>query len=135
MIVVDTSVAVAAAAPWHEAHGDVVKTLPAEKTRLVAHVGVETYSVLTRLPPPQRVAPDVARAWLASAFALPALVLPAAGYKQLLDIAAAQAIAGGAAYDALVGLTARHAEATLLTLDHRAVRTYAACGASYRLLT
>lgn len=73
MIVVDTSVAVAiaVAAPWHEAHGHVVKALPAEKTRLVAPVGVETYSVLTKLSLPLRVAPTVARAWLASAFALP----------------------------------------------------------------
>ena len=55
MIAVDTSVAVAAALPWHEAHTAARAAMPADAALLLGQVAVETYSVLTRLPPPQRV--------------------------------------------------------------------------------
>jgi hypothetical protein len=42
VIVLDTSVAVAAALPWHVSHAAVRVELPRAKTQLVAHVGVET---------------------------------------------------------------------------------------------
>lgn len=134
MIVVDTSVAVAAALPWHEAHEATRSTLPREKTILLAHVGVETYSVLTRLPPPQRVPAAVARDYLFARFALPPLVLSPDGYQELLDFAAGEAIAGGAVYDALVGATAKAAGATLLTLDRRALGIYRLLGVDHRLI-
>ena len=56
------------------------------------------------------------------------------GYERLLDLAAAEGIAGGAVYDALVAATAREAGATLLTLDRRAVTTYQLLRVDYRLL-
>lgn len=124
MIVGDTSVAVAAALPWHASHAAALAALPQRPTRLIAHVGLETYSVLTRLPPPHRVAALDAHAYLAATFERPAFTLSADGYAHLLDVAAHARIGGGAVYDALVALTAREAGATLLTLDRRAVATY-----------
>lgn len=134
MIAVDTSVAVAAALPWHEAHATAVTALASGEAALIAHVAVETYSVLTRLPPPQRVPPSAARTYLARAFAFPPLTLPPQQYGRLLEVAAGKGITGGAVYDALVGSTARHAGVTLLTLDRRALPTYELTGVEYRLL-
>lgn len=134
MIVADSSVAVAAALPWHGSHAAAVAALPSEPTRLIAHVGLETYSVLTRLPPAHRVQPVVAREFIAQAFSGPALTLSADGHRHLLDVAAHARITGGAVYDALVGLTAREAGATLLTLDRRAVRLYELLLVEHRLV-
>ena len=134
MKVVDTSVAVAAALPWHEAHR---AALPAVrgKTPLLGQVAIETYSVLTRLPPPQRVPPPLAHAYLTETFTLPPIVLPKTDYEPLIALAAAERIAGGAVYDAFVAATARGAGATLLTLDRRAVPTYQLLGLEYELLS
>jgi predicted nucleic acid-binding protein len=44
-------------------------------------------------------------------------------------------ITGGSLYDALVAATTRHAGATLLTRDRRAVRVYEALGARYQLVS
>ena len=134
MIVLDTSVAVPAVLPWHAAHDAVRSTLPRQKTRALAPVAIETYSVLTRLPPPQRVPADVARGYLIEAFSFPPLVLAPTGYAQLLDLASAEGITGGAVYDAIVAATAVQAGATLLTRDTRAVKTYQRVRAAYRLV-
>lgn len=124
MIVADSSVAVAAALPWHAGHEAALAALPRRPTPLIAHVGLETYSVLTRLPAPHRVAALDAHEYLTATFGRPALTLSAEGYAHLLDVAAHARIGGGAIYDALVALTSREAGATLLTLDRRAVATY-----------
>jgi hypothetical protein len=44
-------------------------------------------------------------------------------------------VTGGAVYDALVGLTAAESECTLLTRDHRALRTYRRLGLGAELMT
>jgi predicted nucleic acid-binding protein len=134
VIVVDTSVAVPAALPEHEAHSAVLSALPREKTRALAQVVLETYSVLTRLPRSQRVPADMARRYLTETFDFPPLVLAPKGYAQVLDLAAAEGITGGAVCDAIVAATAVEAGATLLTRDRRAVTTYQQLGAAYRLI-
>ena len=134
MITVDTSVAVAAALPWHTAHEVARAALPPDGTRASAPVTVETYSVLTRLPAPHRVAPQVARDYLRSAFVFPPLVLSPEGYERLVDLVSAEGIVGGAVYDAVVAAAALEADATLLTLDRRAVPTYQSLGVDYRLV-
>ena len=133
MIVVDTSVAVAAALPWHESHAAARSALP-RKTPLLAQVAVETYSVLTRLPPRQRVAPVLVRDYLTETFALPPVVLSQDGHQRLLGLAAAAPIVGGAVYDALVGATANEAGATLLTLDRRATAAYRLLRVDYQVI-
>ncbi|MGI9120295.1 MAG: PIN domain-containing protein [Acidimicrobiales bacterium] len=135
MNAVDTSVVVPAASPWHDDHAVARAACGEADVRLPAHVAIETYAVLTRLPPPHRVSPTVARDWLTRRFGgAPVLALATDRHLRLLDSAAKGGITGGAVYDALVAATSQVAGAVLLTLDRRAARTYEAMGASYRFL-
>ncbi len=129
MIVADSSVTVAALAPWHEEHPAAAAAL-ARTDRLIAHVALETYSVLTRLPEGLRMPPEVAAALLAEHFPGAPLALPAKATMALIADCAARRITGGAVHDALIAATARHAGATLLTRDRRALATYTAVGAT-----
>ena len=133
MTAVDSSVVVAAFASWHEAHQRALSAL-ARKPRLPAHAAIESYSVLTRLPPPNRVPAKLVSEFLKSRFPDPQAVLPRTKYGPLLEFAAKHEITGGAVYDALVAATALVAKATLLTLDERATRTYDLIGVKYELV-
>jgi predicted nucleic acid-binding protein len=133
VIAVDTSVVVAAFASWHEGHSAAARVL-SRHPRLVAHVALESFSVLTRLPPPHRAAPAIVGAFLDARFSGPVLTLPAKEHRRLLATAVALGLAGGAVYDALVAATARHAGALLFSRDRRAARTYEAVGAAYELV-
>lgn len=124
---------VAAFASWHEQHAAANRVLVAE-TRLVAHCSVETFSVLTRLPPPHRAAASLVSEFLAARFRRPYLVLPPEGHRDLIDRLTDLGIAGGAAYDALVAATAAANDALLFSCDRRAIQTYEALGAQYRLI-
>jgi predicted nucleic acid-binding protein len=134
VIVLDTSVAVPAALPWHAAHRLARGALPAAKTRVIAQVAIETYSVLTRLPPPQRVTAGLARDYLRETFEFPPLCPAEKTYSDLLDRVAGEEITGGAVYDAIVAATAAESGATLLTRDRRATPTYRRVGVAYRFL-
>jgi predicted nucleic acid-binding protein len=134
VIVVDSSVAIAAALPWHEHHATTIAALPSARTPLIAAVAMETYSVLTRLPPPQRLPPALAFEYLQERFTFPPLALTPASYERLLTLAAAERIDGGAIYDAVIAATALESEATLLTLDRRATPTYEIVGVTYRVI-
>jgi hypothetical protein len=65
MRAVDSSVVIAAFATWHEHHAIARKAM-AGRPRLVAHAAVESYSVLTRLPPPHRAHPSIVHAFTPS---------------------------------------------------------------------
>jgi predicted nucleic acid-binding protein len=134
MKAVDSSVVIAAFATWHEHHAIARKAM-AGRPRLVAHAAVESYSVLTRLPPPHRAPPSIVLAFITERFAEPFLTLSEAGYQQLLVTVAARQIFGGPAYDALIAFTATEHRATLLTLDRRATATYEAVGATVEHLS
>ena len=97
-------------------------------------MATETFSVLTRLPPPHRVSPDVVVSFLEKKFGDPWLTLSADEHAALLREASSKGIAGGAVYDAVVAGTARHAGATLLTRDRRATRVYDALGTPFRFV-
>lgn len=133
MITLDTSVVVAAFASWHEAH-DEAAALLARDPRLPAHVIVETYSVLTRLPPPHRAAAHVVERFLAESFHHPPLGLSPEKQSELVRFAAERELTGGAIYDLLVARTVEEAGARLLTRDRRAVPAYDAVGVDYELL-
>ncbi len=128
-----TSVVVAAFASWHEGHQSALRALRGD-VRLPAQVLVESYSVLTRLPPPHRAAAPVVESFLAERFPGAPLTLPGNEYRALLRAMAAAEVAGGAIYDALIGATARHWTAPLLTRDRRAAATYDKVGARYELV-
>ncbi len=59
MIAPDSSVVIAALAPWHEAHGTCRAALAEGEARLPAHVAFETTSALSRMPERRRIAPGV----------------------------------------------------------------------------
>jgi predicted nucleic acid-binding protein len=133
VIAVDTSVVVAGFASWHEAHQSAVAAL-GRKPRVPAHVLVEVYSVLTRLPPPHRAPADLVATFLAERFPDAPLVLPARAHLRLVEASARNGLAGGAIYDALIAATARHAGATLLTRDQRARSVYERMNVQYELV-
>jgi hypothetical protein len=67
MKAVDSSVVVAAFATWHEHHA-LARAAMSNRPRLVAHAAVESYSVLTRLPPPHRANPSIVHAFITQRF-------------------------------------------------------------------
>lgn len=133
MKAVDSSVVIAAFASWHEHHVTARKAL-AGQPRLVAHAAVESYSVLTRLPPPHRAQPSIAHTFLTGRFPDPFLTLSETGYQEFLAAVAAGQILGGSAYDALIAFTAAEHRATLMSLDQRAATTYEAVGVTVERL-
>lgn len=129
----DTSVLVAALTAWHPLHSS-ARTAVADRVDMVpAHVLVETYSVLTRLPAPHRIAPAVAGQVL-SGLRRGLLTLPEAAHVVLITRLAQAGIRGGAVYDALVAATARHHDVPLLTADRRARGVYELVGVTYSIL-
>jgi predicted nucleic acid-binding protein len=134
VIAPDTSVLVAGFATWHEGHESAVRALN-RGVRLIAHAAVETYSVLTRLPPPHRVPAAAVQAYLAEVTSRDYLTLDARSHRRLIDHLAEHNVTGSATYDALVGLTAQAAGATLLTRDLRAVATYERLRVKFEPLT
>lgn len=123
---------IAALAAWHEAHEAAAEAL-APVGALPAHVAVEAYSVLTRLPGGLAAAPQDAASVLRVRFPEPVLDLDTR--SGLLDRLARSGVAGGAAYDGLVALQAAHHGHALLTLDRRALTTYARLGVDATLLS
>lgn len=101
---------------------------------LPAHVVLETYSVLTRLPGGFAVPPDLAAGVLADRFPSEPFGLDEASRRTIVDRLAEAGVRGGAAYDGLVALEAAAHRERLLTLDARALRTYRQLGADFRLV-
>lgn len=133
MIAVDSSVVIAAFASWHKSHAAARKALDS-RPHVVGHAVVESYSVLTRLPPPHRAPAALVRDFLVDRFPSPYLVLSGARLRDLLPWLADSDIIGGATYDALIGLTARESGAELISFDRRAAVTYEAVGVQTRSL-
>lgn len=127
MIAVDTSVVVAAFASWHESHA-LARRAVRGRPAIPAPCILETYSVLTRLPPPHRAPADVVHDFLAATFPGAYLVLAPGRVAALIRELVEQGIVGGATYDAQVAAVAREAGATLLSLDRRAAATYLRLG-------
>lgn len=133
MIVADTSVAVAGFAEWHEWHAAARRSLR-RGARLVAHSALETYSVLTRMPPPNRVAGEAVRDFLDRSFPDPYLILRPPDQRSLVARLVEIDVTGGAVYDGLIALTAASVGASLVTCDRRAGETYRRCGADLEVL-
>lgn len=125
----DTSVLVPALASWHPDHERTRVAIIHRVTALSAHVLMESYSVLTRLPAPHRFAPADAAAVLA--LTIRTVTLPGDDHQDLVVEMARHGIRGGAAYDALIAATARHHDLELLTRDRRAHATYDVVGVRY----
>jgi predicted nucleic acid-binding protein len=132
-VLVDTSVAVALVLADHEFHEPTVRAVAGRRLGLAGHAAFETFSVLTRLPPPARRRPAVVAQLLAANFA-ESRFLSAPAAKALLDRLADGDIAGGSVYDALVGATAAEHDLPLATRDRRALEIYRALGANVEIL-
>lgn len=129
----DTSLVVAAFASWHEHHEAARAELDAG-LRLIEHCAIETYSVLTRLPPPHRVPGTVVRVFVETRFPDPFLRLGARAFRAFVLELAANGVTGGAAYDALVAATAAGSGVELVTCDRRALPLYQRYGVRARLV-
>ena len=99
-----------------------------------AHAGFETYSVLTRLPPPHRASPERASGFLHEAFGEHWITLSGSSLSKLVRDFAELGIWGGAAYDGLIGATVKSVGAKLYTCDRRARTTYALLGVDIEFL-
>ncbi|MGZ5377357.1 MAG: PIN domain-containing protein [Mycobacterium sp.] len=129
----DTSVAVAALDPTHEAHPVCRRALVELRPALAGHAVFETYSVLTRLPVPLRLSAGQAASVLTVAFQEECWLDPI-GTRDLRDRLSRLDIVGGSVYDALVGQAAVTNHRALLTRDRRAERTYRSLDVEYRFL-
>lgn len=130
---VDTSVLVAAFASWHHDHVLAVREL-AKKPTMIAHSMVETFSVLTRLPEPQRADPAMVVEFFERNFAGDPLALDAGQARSVPSRLATIGVTGGAAYDGLIALTALEGDATLVSLDQRAAPIYLRCGVRFEII-
>ena len=124
----DTSVAIPLLVRTHHAHTTVVRWWDGRPVALCGHALAETYSVLTRLPGDIRLNVLDAARLIEARFAAP-LVLTPESTRALPSTLSRLGIAGGAVYDALVGLAAVNNDVILATRDVRARATYEAVGA------
>lgn len=133
-VALDTSVVIPFLMRSHPAHLATRRRLAGRSVVLTTHSLAESYSVLTRLPGDARSSPTDAAALLAANF--PTTVAPTPEIAgRLPDVLAPIGIAGGAVYDALVGLAAAAAGIGLVTRDARAIPTYSAVGARVEILS
>jgi predicted nucleic acid-binding protein len=132
-VLIDTSVAVALAVADHQHHQATRKAIGGRSCGLSGHAAFETFSVLTRLPPPNRRTPRAVARLLAHNFP-GSRFLSAQAAEQLHARLAPLGIAGGAVYDALVAAAAAEHGITLATRDRRAAETYRALDIGFELI-
>jgi predicted nucleic acid-binding protein len=134
VIAPDTSVVVAALAPWHSAHRAAREALATRDRSLVAHVAFETTSALSRMPEGARLSARVVQSALDRMFPADWLQLDAVAARTALTTAVDAGVRGGALYDALIAATALSHGARLVSLDRRGLTAYDAIGADVELL-
>jgi predicted nucleic acid-binding protein len=134
VIAPDSSVVIAALAPWHDAHHPSRAAIQEAEVRLPAHVAFETTSALSRMPKGRRIAPAVVLTALERDFAAPWLALEGTDLRVALQRAVAAGIRGGALYDALIAATAATHDAEILSADRRALAAYQAMGVGVRFV-
>jgi predicted nucleic acid-binding protein len=122
-VLADTNVAVAIVVEDHEHHASTLNALDDRKVGLSGHAAFETFSVLTRLPPPARRSPEAVVRLLNSIFPSNYHLTPSLA-GSLLPRFASLGIAGGSVCDALVGAAAAESGLDLLTRDVRATPVY-----------
>jgi predicted nucleic acid-binding protein len=132
-LLVDTSVAIALSVADHERHEATARAVGGRRLGLAGHAAFETFSVLTRLPPPARRTPAAVARLLSVNFP-DSRYLSAKATAALLRELDARGIAGGAVYDALVGAAAREHRLPLATRDRRALEIYRALGIEAELI-
>ncbi len=130
---VDTSVAVPLVVADHEHHRVIVDAVGSRAIGLAGNAAFETFSILTRLPPPARRSPGAVARLIAHNFPATRFLSDHAA-SELLARLGTLGIAGGAVFDALVGAAAVEHGLTLMTRDRRAVDTYRRLDVGFVLL-
>jgi predicted nucleic acid-binding protein len=133
-LLADTSVAVAMVVEDHEHHEPTLRAVGHRSVGLAGHAAFETFSVLTRLPPPARRSPDAVLRLMRANFP-ENRYLGASAAESLLARLAGLGISGGSVYDALVGAAAAESGLTLLTRDRRALPIYRSLDVDAELIT
>lgn len=133
-VLVDTSAALALAQRENPFHLGAKARLLACRRGMSGHAAIELLSVLTRLPPPQRLSP-VAAFRLEETNFPESRFLSATDTRDLMREFVDAGLAGGALYDGLVGAAARKHKLRLVTCDRRAEPTYRVLGVDYELLS
>ena len=118
---------VAAVCGWHVRHaaaaGEIERRLErGERMAIAAHAVAETYAVLTRLPPPHRLAPADAWTLVRTNFVENAalVTLDASAHVAMLEQLAGAGIGGGRTYDGLIAACASASNVrALLTFNSR----------------
>jgi predicted nucleic acid-binding protein len=130
---------VAALCAWHEHHeraaAELNRRLRRERMLLAAPALVETYAVLTRLPPPHRLSPTDALNLVEATFldGGQIIALDGAAYRALLRRAPQGGIAGGRIYDVVIAHCALKAKAAApADIQRSALRVVRACRARNR---
>lgn len=132
-VLIDTSTAIALVQPDHLGHPETFERLRDRALGLAGHALFETFSVLTRLPPPQRLDPATANRLIEHNFPNTEFLSPEQSRKLLTEFAEL-GISGGSVYDALVGSAAREHGLTLVSRDRRAVEVYLKLGVDLELI-
>lgn len=130
---IDTSTAIAFVQPDHLGHRETFAKLSTRSLGLAGHAMFETFSVLTRLPPPQRLDVDAARRLIEHNFPHSEF-LSAGRSSSLLAEFAELGISGGSVYDALVGSAAKEHQLPLVSRDRRAAEVYLKLGIDLELI-
>lgn len=134
MTAVDTSIVVGSLLAKDEGVRQRCRRVLDEHPALLAHVFVESFSVLTRLPPPVRLSPRDAAAFLSEAFTEEALTPSPAVYRSVVEAFTTEPSAEGRVYDAHVAATAKEQGQVLLTRDRRAASTYLLLAADFAMV-
>lgn len=133
MIAVDSSLVIAALSPWHESH-EISAQYCSQDAFVPAHCLIESYSVLTRMPELMRISGKVAAEVLTLKWGLRQLVLSEESHVNMLTDLARAGVVGGSTHDGLVALTAKHHGCSIISLDHRAERTYQRLGVNATII-
>ena len=133
VVAVDTSVALPLIMLSHSYHALVRAAMRGLRPRLTGQSLAESYAVLTRLPGDARVTPADAVQLIDTNFGAPVTLSDKAACELHRTLGRLK-ISGGAAYDGLVGLTAREHGLKLMTRDARAVGTYALLGVETQII-
>lgn len=112
---------IAAVCSWHDFHerarDELLMRLKRKESMVIAGPAlVESYAVLTRLPPPHRLSAEDAISILRASFIEGAkvAVLAPSGYRSLVLGAPACSIVGGRIYDAIIAECALRAKVSVL---------------------
>ncbi len=132
----DTNCMIAAVCAWHQHHaparGEITRRLrAAEPMFIAAPAAVEAYAVLTRLPPPYRLASADALRLIEASFTSAGrlIALSAGSYVALLRRAAAEKIVGGRTYDAVIAeCVLNETDVALLTFNEDDFSSFAERG-------